>query len=149
MPLIKNKKFHLSFEPIETFEVGIELHGFEVKSLRAAQGSLDGAYVVIRGGEAYVVSMYIPPYQPANAPDEYDPYRARKLLLHKKELGELAGFEQQKRLTIVPKAVYNANRHIKLEIAVAKGKKKADKREDIKKKDVQRDIERDMKERME
>jgi len=143
--LIANKKFHLNFETTETLEAGVELHGFEVKSLREKMGSLEGAYVKIRDGEAWLVNAYIPAYQPANAPDDYDPYRARKLLLSKKELSHLVGYEHEKRLTIVPKSLYNANGKIKAEITVAKGKKKADKREDIKKKDIQRDIDREMK----
>ena len=147
MALIQNKKFHLAYEPHKTYEAGIELHGFEVKSVRQKHGSLEGAYVIIRDGEAFLTNAYIPPYQPANAPDEYDPYRRRRLLLSKAEINELAEAEQQKRLTIVPRSIYNAGQHIKVEIVVAKGKKKADRREDIKKKDVQRDIDRDLKER--
>ncbi|MEX1087326.1 MAG: SsrA-binding protein, partial [Candidatus Paceibacterota bacterium] len=86
----------------------------------------------------------IPPYQPANSPDDYDPYRTRRLLLKKKEIAELAGAEQQKRLTIVPKSMYNSRGKIKVEIAIAQGKKKYDKREDIKKRDMKRDVERDL-----
>ncbi|MEX0673016.1 MAG: SsrA-binding protein SmpB [Candidatus Paceibacterota bacterium] len=144
MALIQNKKFHLNFEAQETFEAGIELFGFEVKSVRNKLGSLDGAYVIVRGGEAYLVNTYIPPYQPANSPDDYDPYRTRRLLLKKKEIAELAGAEQQKRLTIVPKSMYNSRGKIKVEIAIAQGKKKYDKREDIKKRDMKRDVERDL-----
>ncbi|MEX1028045.1 MAG: SsrA-binding protein SmpB [Candidatus Paceibacterota bacterium] len=144
MALIQNKKFNLNFEAQETFEAGIELLGFEVKAVRSKLGSLDGSYVIIRGGEAFLVNAYIPPYQPANAPEDYDPYRARRLLLHKKELIELVGAEQQKRLTIVPKAMYNSRGKIKVEIAIAQGKKKFDKREDIKKRDTQRDVEREL-----
>ena len=145
MALIQNKKFHLNFEPVETFEAGIELAGFEVKSVREKHGSLEGAYVKLREGEAWLVNAYIPAYQPANAPEDYDPYRARRLLLHKTELSHLTGYERQKRLTIVPKSMYNAHGRVKVEIAVAKGKKKADKREDIKRRDVQRDVQRDLK----
>jgi len=147
MILVQHKKFHLHFDVIEKYEAGIELAGFEVKSLRNKLGSLDGAYVILRGGEPFLVNAYIPSYQPANAPPDYDPYRPRKLLLSKKEIRELSELEKQARLTIVPKLMYNKGRYIKLEIAVARGKKKYDKREHIKKKDVQRDIERAMKDR--
>lgn len=147
MALVQNKKFHLNFEPLETYEAGIELRGFEVKALREKLGSLEGAFVIIRGVEAFLVNAYIPSYQPANTPAEYDPYRPRRLLMSKKEIGELAGWEQQKRLTIVPISLYNKGRCIKLELAVARGKRKPDKREDIKKRDVKRDIERELKDR--
>ena len=83
MKLVTNKKLHLVYITTDTFEAGIELFGFEVKSLRKKQGSLDGARVIVRGGEAFIVGAYIPPFQPANTPKEYDPYRTRKLLFSK------------------------------------------------------------------
>lgn len=147
MALIANKKFHLNYEATETLEAGVVLYGFEVKSVREKNGSLEGAYVKVRGGEAWLTGAYIPAYQPANAPTDYDPYRPRKLLLTKKELSHLIGYEQEKRLTIVPRSLYNSNGKIKAEIVIAKGKKKVDKRDDIKKKDTQRDIDREMKDR--
>ena len=126
---------------------GIELFGFEVKSLRKGQGSLEGAYVTIRGGEAYLIGMFIPPYQPNNTPKDYDPYRNRRLLLTKKEIMDMASIDQKNRLTIIPLSVYNNDRKIKLDIAIAKGKKKFDKRETIKKRDSLRDVARDIKDR--
>jgi len=143
--LIRNKKATLNYELLKTFEAGIELFGFEVKSLRSRQGSLKGGHVTIRGGEAYLIGVTIPPYQPLNAPKNYDPSRNRRLLLSKKEIAELAGLERQKGLTIVPISVYNKRQYLKLEIAVARGKKKYDKREDIKKRDTKRDLERTLK----
>jgi|TARA_Y100000310_G_scaffold345866_1_gene471928 SsrA-binding protein len=143
--LIQNKKVHLNYEIIQTFEAGMELFGFEVKSLRGKQGSLEGAHVTVRGDEVYLIGATIPPYQPANTPKDYDSARNRRLLLTKKEIGELAGFERQKGLTIVPISVYSKGRKLKLEIGVARGKKKYDKREDIKKRDTKRDIERTLK----
>jgi len=145
MALVKNKKAYFNFTILDSYEAGVELFGFEVKSLKEGQGSLEGAYVIIRGGEAFLVSAYIPPYQLANTPKNYDPYRIRRLLLHKKEIGMLVGNEKQKGLTIVPLSLYNKGGKIKAEIAVVRGKKSHDKRETIKKRESQRDINRTLK----
>jgi SsrA-binding protein len=144
---INNRKASFHYEILETFEAGMELLGFEVKSLRGKKGSLEGAHVTIRGGEAYLIGMHIPPYQPANTPEEYDPARNRRLLLTKKEIGRLSGIERQKGLTIVPISVYNKNKKLKIMIAVARGKKKHDKREILKKRDAERHIARTLKNR--
>jgi SsrA-binding protein len=143
----ENRKAHFNYEVLEKYETGIELLGTEVKSVRGGQMSLEGAFVIIRGGEAYLINANIPPYQIKNAPKDYDPLRNRKLLLTKKENAELAGSEKNKSLTIVPISVYNKGRKIKLEIALVKGKKKFDKRETIKKRDTDREIRREIKER--
>lgn len=143
--LIENKKARLNYEILEQYEAGIELSGFEVKSLRNKRGSLDGAHVVVRGGEAYLLNAHIPPYQPGNTPKDYDPERNRRLLLTKKEIAELAGAESKKGLTIVPISVYNKKRKLKVSLAIARGKKKYDKREDIKKRDLKRAIDRTLK----
>lgn len=145
MTLIQNKKVRLNYEITETFEAGMELFGFEVKSLRGKQGSLEGAHVIVRGNEAFLIGATIPPYQPKNTPQSYDQARNRKLLLTKKEILKLSGLENQKGLTIVPISVYNKGSKIKIEIGIGKGKKKYDKREDIKKKDTQRDLKRTLK----
>jgi len=139
MDLIKNKKAHLKFAVLENFSAGIELTGQEVKALRNKLGSLEGARVVVRGGEAFIVGMTIPPYQPANAPKAYDPERPRRLLLNKKEVAELLGAESKKGLTIVPFEVYTIKRLIKAHIAIVRGKGKEDKREDLKKRDAERE----------
>ncbi|MEX0652426.1 MAG: SsrA-binding protein SmpB [Candidatus Paceibacterota bacterium] len=146
--LIHNKKVSFNFELLEIFEAGLELLGPEVKSIRKKQGSLEGAHVVVRGGEAFLVGATIPPYQPSNTPKGYDPERTRKLLLNKKEIGELAGAESQKGLTIVPISMYNKGRNLKLQVAIARGKKKTDKRQTIKARDNKKDIERQMKQRI-
>lgn len=143
--LVDNKKARFNFELLETFEAGLELFGYEVKSLRKGLGKLEGAHVVVRGGEAYLVGSSIPAFQPANAPKNYDPARTRRLLLSKKELNQLLGAENMKGLTIVPLSVYNAGRLLKLSVAIARGKKNTDKREAIKERDVKRDIAREMK----
>ncbi|PIQ69169.1 MAG: SsrA-binding protein [Candidatus Taylorbacteria bacterium CG11_big_fil_rev_8_21_14_0_20_46_11] len=145
--LIENKKAHFNYEFLEKLEVGIELFGFEVKSLRSKLGSLEGGHVVIRGMEAFLINTYIPAFQPKNAPQGFDERRPRKLLLTKKELQELVKIEAKKGLTIVPISVYNKGRKIKVSIAIARGKKKFDKRETLKKRDADRDIQREMKER--
>ena len=141
---VENRKATFNYELLERYEAGVELEGAEVKSIRAGQGSLEGAHVIIRGGEAYLVGATIAPYQVGNTPDSYDPMRTRKLLLTKKEIALLAGEEAKKGLTIVPLSLYNKGRRIKLAFAVAKGKKKFDKRETIKKRETDREIRRDL-----
>ena len=145
MALIQNKKAYFNYEILEKIEAGIELLGFEVKSLKKGQGSLEGAHITIRGSEAFVIAMNIPPYQVNNTPTDYDPLRNRRLLLTKKELKNLEKEENQKGLTIVPLLVYNKGSKIKLEIAIVRGKKKYDKRETIKKRDTDREINRSLK----
>jgi len=142
---ISNKKAYFNFEILEEFEAGIVLYGHEAKAIRAGKGKLEGGHVVIRGGEAFLVGASISPYQPANTPKKYDPERARKLLLSAKELAQLEAQGEQAGLTIVPIKLYNNRRKIKLEIALARGKKKADKRETIKKRDTKREIDRILK----
>lgn len=145
MTLIENKKFFLKYALLESFAAGLELSGQEVKALRAKLGSLEGARVVVRGGEAFIVGMTIPPYQTANAPKSYDPERARRLLLTKKEIAELAAAEAKKGLTIAPIDVYTAGRFVKARVAIVRGKGKADRREDLKKRDALREAGRVLK----
>ncbi len=142
--LLENRKARFNYEFVERLDAGIELFGFEVKSLRGKLGSIEGAYAIVRGKEAFLVNAYIPAYQPKNAPKGYDERRNRKLLLTRKEIVNLAGAESKKGLTIVPVSVYNKGRKIKVELAIARGKKKFDKRETIKKRDVERDMRRTM-----
>lgn len=118
----------------ETFEAGLELRGFEVKNLAAKQGSIDGARILVRGGEVFMVGAYIPPYQIANVPKSYDPYRTRRLLLNKKEIEYLATSLVGTGLQIVAVSIY-ANKKIKIQIALAKKRNKADSREYLKEKD--------------
>ncbi|KKT01180.1 MAG: SsrA-binding protein [Candidatus Nomurabacteria bacterium GW2011_GWF2_43_8] len=141
----ENRKARFNYEFLEKYETGIELLGTEVKSVRHAQMSLEGAFVIVRGGEAFLINANIPPFQPKNAPLDYDPLRNRKLLLTKKEIIELTGSEKNKSLTIVPISVYNKGRKIKVEVALAKGKKRVDKRQTIKKRETDREIRREYK----
>jgi len=143
--LLKNKKATFNYEILETFRAGIELFGYEVKSLRAGRGKLEGAHVIVRGGEAYLVGASIQPYQPGNTPKDYEPERPRRLLLTKKELNELIGIEATKGLTLIPLSCYNNSRLIKVEIASVRGKKEYDKREDIKKRESDREMGRVLK----
>ena len=143
--LIQNKKAYFNYVITEKYTAGIELFGYEVKSLLAGHGQLDGAHVTVRGGEAYVVGMTIPPYQVGNTPDTYDTARNRKLLLNKTEIKALADIEGKSGLTIIPLSVYNEGGKLKLDIATVKGKKKFDKRETLKKRATDRDIERTLK----
>ncbi len=145
MSLIDNKKALFDYAILDELEAGIELFGFEVKSIRNGQGSLKGARVVARGGEAYLVGATIPPWQIANAPKTYDPERPRRLLLNQQEIANVASAEGQKGLTIVPISLYNRGRVVKLGIAIARGKKKADKRSTIQARDEKRRIERTLK----
>ncbi len=145
--LIKNKKATFNYEIMGKFDAGIELLGFEVKSIKNKQGNLKGAHITVRGGEVFLLNTNIPPYQPANTPNNYDPERNRRLFLTKKEIGKLAELEAKRGLTIVPISMYTKGNKIKVEIAVVRGKKKFDKRESIKKKDMRRDVERETKKR--
>lgn len=147
MTLVEYKKALLRFAPVETFSAGVELMGQEVKALRSKLGSLDGARVVVRGGEAFITGMTIPPYQPANASKGYDPERTRRLLLTKKEIATLAQEEEKKGLTIIPLEVYSTGRFVKARIAIVRGKGKADRREDLKKRDAARETGRILKNR--
>jgi SsrA-binding protein len=148
-PFAVNKKAYHDYEILETYEAGLVLHGHEVKSIREGSITLKGSYVGINHtNELFVHSMHIPPYSKASSSmEQYDPYRTRKLLLHKQEIMKLIGKLAQKGLTLVPLSVYSKNHRIKLEFALVKGKKKVDKRDDLKKKDIQRDIERSFKTR--
>ena len=145
MSLIENKKVYFNYEVLEKLDAGIELLGFEVKALRKGQGSLEGTHVTVRGNEAFLIGMNIPPYQTANTPSDYEPMRNRKLLLTKKEILSLIGTEKQKGLTIVPISVYNKGRKLKLSLGIVRGKKKFDKRQTIKKRETEREIRRTLK----
>lgn len=147
MARVVNKKISLNYEILEKLEAGIELLGFEVKSLRAGHGVLVGSHVSVRGGEAYLIGATIPAFQPKNTPLDYDEARSRRLLLTKKEIEKLLDLEKQKGLTIVPISVYNKGRKLKVELAVVKGKKKHDKRQTLKKKDDEREVQRSLKNR--
>ena len=145
MSLVENQRARFDYSILEEMEAGLELLGSEVKSLRAGRGSFRGARVVARGGEAYLVGASIPAWQIANAPKSYDPERTRRLLLSRKEIAHVASAEGEKGLTIVPLRVYNRGTKLKLAIAIARGKKKEDKRQSIRAREEKRRIERTLK----
>ncbi|MEK7548873.1 MAG: SsrA-binding protein SmpB [Patescibacteria group bacterium] len=141
MPVITiNKRAYFDYEILETFEAGIELFGFEVKSVKNGRINLAGSYAIIRGGEIWLINTDIPAYQPKNAPPDYNAKRNRRLLLKKKEIEFLIGKTVEKGLTLVPLKVYTKERKIKIEIGLTKNRKKKDKRELIKKREAEREI---------
>lgn len=143
--LIDNKKARFHYELSDKFEAGINLLGLEVKALKSGKGNFEGAYVSIRGGEAFLVGAEIQPYQPKNTPADYEPRRVRKLLLTKREIKKLIELENEKGLTLVPISVYNKGRNLKLSFMVGRGKKRADKRQTIRRREDEREMHRTLK----
>ena len=125
-----NKKAYHDFFIDEKYEAGIALHGTEVKSLRMGKCSIKEAFVRIENGEAFIYGMNVSPYEKGNIFNK-DPLRVKKLLLHKAEIGKLAGKMAEKGYTLVPLQVYFKNGRVKVEVGVARGKKLYDKRQDI------------------
>ena len=138
----ENKKAYFDYEVVEKYEAGLILSGQEVKSIRTGHMHLSGSYVMIKNTEPTLVGAKIPAYQPGNAPANYNPEQPRKLLLNKKEIDYLAGKINERGFSLIPLKVFDKNGRIKLEFALAKGKKKFDKKEKIKKRDVEREIQR-------
>jgi SsrA-binding protein len=145
MNLLENSRAGFDYEILEKLEAGLDLYGHEVKSLRNKLGSLKGARVVARGGEAYLVGATIPAWQLANAPKGFDAERPRRLLLNKKEIVHIASAESEKGLTIIPLSIYNKQRHLKLSLAIVRGKKVHDKRATIREREEKRRIQRTLK----
>ena len=145
--IAENKKAYFDYEILEKFEAGIVLTGQEVKSIRSGRINLAGSYVILDKEEVFLLNAQIPPYQPKNAPPDYDPARARKLLLNKSEIKYLVGKAQEKRLTLIPLRVYAKKGKIKLEFGLGKGRKKASKKELLRKRDIEREIEIELKAR--
>ena len=141
----ENRKAYFDYEIIEKFEAGLVLSGAEVKSIKNGRMNLTGSYVNFHNGAPYLIGAFIAPYQPKNQPEGYDPYNSRKLLLTKNEIKYMAGKVNERGLTLVPIKVYNKGRRIKLELAIAKGKKQYDKRASISKREAKRKIERELK----
>lgn len=140
----KNRKARFNYEILETYEVGIELKGTEVKSVRASKVNLTEGFISIDNGEAFLKQVHISPYEQGNI-FNVDPVRVRKLLLHKREIKKLIGETAQKGFTLVPLSMYLKNGKVKLSLGLARGKNTHDKRQDMAKKDAQRNIERAMK----
>jgi len=144
-PYAINKKAQFDYEFLEKYEAGLVLTGSEVKSIRSGQVSLKGSFVTFYNNQAFLINTHIPPYRFAGVQKNYEPERNRALLLKDKEISYLRGKLQEKGLTIVPISLYTKGRHIKLEIAVTRGKKKYDKRESIKKRDLDKEMARSFK----
>ena len=143
----QNRKARHDYFIEETYEAGIVLSGTEVKSIRLGKVNINDSYAGISGGEVFVHNMHISPYEKGNIFNR-DPVRSRKLLLHKREINKLIGYTQQKGLTLIPLKVYINNRGlVKIELAVARGKKLYDKREDAARRDARREMERVFRER--
>lgn len=141
----KNKKAFFNYELIETFEAGLSLLGSEVKSIREGMVSLKESYAEIKEGEVFLINCFVSPYDPANI-FNHDPLREKKLLLHRKEIKRLIGKIKEKGLTLVPvKVLLNDKGRIKVEIALAKGKRVYQKRETIRQRDQDREMKAELK----
>jgi len=134
----ENKKAYYDYEILEKFEAGIELKGYEAKAITSGKVSLLDAYGIIRNNEVFIVNLNIPPYQPKNIRENYDPQRTRRLLMKKSEIQSLIGKMQT--LTLIQLKIYNKKSKIKIELGLARRKKKKDKREKIKKEEDLRKI---------
>lgn len=138
----ENRRARFDYEIIETFQAGIVLSGFEVKSVRAGKVSITGAHCGVLDGEMKIIGMTIDLLQPKNAPEGYEPSAPRTLLLSKKEREQIARASKERGATCVPLAVFTHKNLIKVDVAIVRGKKLRDKRETIKKRDVERDVRR-------
>ena len=128
-PLAENRKANFNYEILEIFEAGINLLGFEVKSVKAGLVSMDGSFANFYNSELYLLNISIPAWQPKNAPKDYDPIRSRKLLLNKNELKYLTGKIKEAKLNLIPLSFYLKNNKIKVQLGLGRGKGKVDKRE--------------------
>ncbi len=146
MKPIVNRHARSSYEFLNHYEAGLVLAGAEVKAVKKGSISLSSAYVTHENGELWLKNMHISPYQRANQPG-YDPERPRKILMRRKEIDTIMGKLKQEGLTMIPEKVYSKSGLIKVELVVARGLKKHDKRERIKKRDVSRSIARALKRR--
>jgi len=143
----QNRRARRDYTIEETFEAGIVLTGSEVKSLRAGRANIQESYATEQGGEVFLLNAYIPEYKQAG-PFNHEPRRPRKLLLHKRQIGKMAGAVQREGMTLVPlKLYFNPRGMAKLEIGIAKGKRQYEKREAVKKRDWERDKQRIMRAR--
>jgi len=142
--IASNRKAHHEYHLLDKFEAGIVLQGSEVKALREGKGNVKEAYVRFIANELWIVGMHIGEYSHAGY-TTHKPVHDRKLLLTKRELKKLARSVQEKGSTMVPLALYFKNGYVKVEFALAKGKKQWDKRQDIAKRDIKRDTERMLK----
>ena len=141
-----NRAARFSYEIVETFEVGVELRGTEVKALRQGTARLQDSYAAIEEGQIFLRGAYIPPYAPASR-ENHEPERPRRLLMHRWEIERLIGRMQRKGLTLIPTRIYFKGNKAKVELALARGKDHQDRRREIRDRDVARDVERELKDR--
>lgn len=146
-PLAQNRKASYNYFIEETYEAGLVLSGTEIKSIRNGKANLTDSFATIRNGEAFVHNMHISPFEQGNRYNAEDPKRARKLLLHRRQINQLIGLTQQSGYTLVPLRIYIKNGFAKLLIGLGKGKKQFDKRETLKRKSAERDVQRALRER--
>lgn len=144
----QNRKAFHTYSIEDTLEAGLVLTGAEVKSIRGGQVSLNGAYVSILQGQAYLRNAFIARYKNSNQQDGYNESGDRKLLLHRDQIIKLSNLLHEKGTTIVPLEIYTSKKRLKLKIAVGKGKKQHDKRESIKQKENKRSIDRALRQRI-
>lgn len=142
-----NRKAYHDYEVEETHEAGVVLTGTEIKSVRAGSVNLRDSYAQVRNGEMWLMNVHIAPYEPASRQNA-DPYRDRKLLMHRGEIMRLMGKVQEKGLTLVPLRMYLKQNHAKIEVGLVRGKKLYDKRQAIAKRESAREMERAVKERV-
>ncbi|MBS1131657.1 MAG: SsrA-binding protein [Proteobacteria bacterium] len=147
MSITVNKKAFHDYFVEEKYEAGISLEGWEVKAIRAGRMNIKESYVIIKGGELFLIGMHISPLATASTHVSHDPTRTRKLLLHAKEISKLIGKVERAGYALVPLDLHFVRGRIKLEIGLAKGKKQHDKRADELDKDSKREAQRAMKER--
>lgn len=141
-----NRQASFRYELLDKLECGLVLAGTEVKALRDGTAQIKDGYAQIRDGEMWLHNVHIPPYGPASR-ENHDPERPRKLLAHKREIDRLVGKTKEKGLTLVPTRIYFKGARAKVEIALARGKDRFDKRDSIKERDQRRDMERALHER--
>ena len=144
--LVQNRKARHDYHIERTLEVGIVLQGTEVKSIRAGRANLKDSYASVENGELFLYNMHISPYEQGNR-FNHDPLRVRKLLAHRREIRQLIGLTQQKGFTLIPLRLYLSHGFVKLELALAKGKKLYDKRDDLAEKTAKREMERAFREK--
>jgi SsrA-binding protein len=136
-----NRRAHHDYDVLERMEAGLALQGSEIKSIRAGQVNLRDGYVRVEAGQAWLHNTHIAVYDPASRMN-HDPLRNRRLLLHRREIAELAVAQQQKGLTVIPLRLYLRNGRAKVEIALARGRKSYDKRQAIARRDAEREMAR-------
>ena len=141
-----NRRARYEYEILDTWEAGIALLGAEVKSLRTGKANLSDSYATVRRGEAFLVNVHISPYDKAGR-DNPEPRRERKLLLHRREISRLEGRVDERGLTLIPLSLYFVRGRAKVELALARGKRRYDKRQSIRNRENQRDLARAMRNR--